>query len=146
MADSFRSVPDSKLFGKTFSRTKDRSGPQSGPSKKTARATDTSPAPSPITQGSANKTRNVINKSPAAAEAEFSSINRMFAEIDASELDLELTKKAKPKGGAKSPDAQEETGSGRAGSVKAKPARGKAKESKGVTKSKSPKRKSKRSA
>ena len=143
MLDSFRSVPDSKLFGKTFSRTKDRSGPQTGPSKKTASATDTTPAPSPITQGSANKTRNVISKSPAAAEAEFSSINRMFAEIDASELDLEPTKKAKPKGGAKSPDAQEETGSSK---VKAKPARGKAKESKGVTKSKEPMRKSKRSA
>ena len=143
MLDSFRSVPDSKLFGKTFSRTKDRSGPQTGPSKKTASATDTTPAPSPITQGSANKTRNVISKSPAAAEAEFSSINRMFAEIDASELDLEPTKKAKPKGGAKSPDAQEETGSSK---VKAKPARGKAKESKGVTKSKEPTRKSKRSA
>ena len=143
MLDSFRSVPDSKLFGKTFSRTKDRSGPQTGPSKKTVSATDTTPAPSPITQGSANKTRNVISKSPAAAEAEFSSINRMFAEIDASELDLEPTKKAKPKGGAKSPDAQEETGSSK---VKAKPARGKAKESKGVTKSKEPKRKSKRSA
>lgn len=146
MLDSFRSVPDSKLFGKTFSRTKDRSGPQTGPSKKTASATDTTPAPSPITQGSANKTRNMISKSPAAAAAEFSSINRMFAEIDASELDLELTKKAKPKGGAKSADAQEETGSSKAGSVKAKPARGKAKESKGVTKSKEPKRKSKRSA
>ena len=63
--DSFRSLSDSKLFGRTFSRTKDRSGPQSGPSKKT-RVADTSPAPSPITQGSANKTRNVINKSPAA--------------------------------------------------------------------------------
>ena len=145
MLDSFRSVPDSKLFGKTFSRTKDRSEPQSGPSKKTARATDTSPAPSPITQGSANKSRNVISlKSPAAAEAEFSSINRMFAEIDASELDLEPTKKAKPKGVAKSPI--EETGSGKAGSVKAKPARGTAKVSKGVTKSKGTKRKSKRSA
>ena len=141
MLDSFRSMPDSKLFGKTFSRTKDRSEPQSGPSKKTARATDTSPAPSPITQGSAHKTRNVINKSPAAAEAEFSSINKMFAEIDASELDLEPTKKAKPKGVAKSPDSQGETGSGKAGSGKAKPARGKAKVSKGVTKSKDPKRK-----
>ena len=142
MLDSFRSLPDSKLFGRTFSRTKDRSGPQSGPSKKT-RVADTSPAPSPITQGSANKTRNVINKSPTA-EAEFSSINRMFAEIDASELDLELTKKAKPNAGAKSPDAQEETGSGKAGSGKAKAARGKGKASKGVAKSKDPKRKPRR--
>ena len=141
MMDSFRSLSDSKLFGRTFSRTKDRSGPQSGPSKK--RVADTSPAPSPITQGSANKTRNVINKSPAA-EAEFSSINRMFAEIDASELDLELTKKAKPNAGAKSPDAQQETGSGMAGSGKAKASRGKGKQSKGVAKSKDPRRKPRR--
>ena len=137
MLDSFCSLPDSKLFGRTFSRTMDRSGPQSGPSKKT-RVAETSPGPSPITQGSANKTRNVINKSPAA-EAEFSSINRMFAEIDASELDLELTKKAKPNAGARSPDAQEKTGSGKAGPGKAKAAR-----SKGVAKSKDPKRKPRR--
>ena len=131
-------IAGSSRLRRTFSRTKDRSGPQSGPSKKT-RVADTSPAPSPITQGSANKTRNVINKCSPAAEAEFSSINKMFAEIDASELDLELTKKAKPNAGAKSPDAQQETGSG-----KAKVARGKGKESKGVAKSKDPKRKPRR--
>ena len=137
--DSFHSVPDSKLFGRTFSRTKDRSGPQSGPSKKST-GTDTTPAKSPITQGSANKTRNMINKSPAA-EAEFSSINRMFAEIDASQLDMETTKQAKSKEGAKSTGAEESPGSS-----KAKTPRGKAKESKGVTKSKESKRKPKRSA
>lgn len=139
MLDSFSSVPDSKLFGRTFGRTKDRSV-MSGPTKKSTSATGTAPAPSPITQGSANKTRNMISKSPAGAEAEFSSINRMFAEIDASELDMELkeSEQANPK------DA-EKTGLGLAG-AETKPARGKAKVSKGMTKRKDGRRNTTRSA
>ena len=130
------SRPGSKaIFGKTFCRAKDRSM-QSCPTKKTSQAKETTLAPSPITQGSANKARGVF-KSPALAEAEFSSINRLFAEIDASELDTDLgdIKQVKPEGG-KSAGAEKETSSGKVGSVQAKPARGKTKESKGVTKRK----------
>ena len=54
---------------------------------------------SPITQGSANKSRSVV--SSPAAQKEFNAINQMFQDIDATALDMEPTEKAKPTGAEK---------------------------------------------
>ena len=92
-----RSAPDSKkLFGKTFARRDRSGGPSSAPPAKKAKPTGSPSAAvkSPITQGSANKSRSVV--SSPAAQKEFNAINQMFQNIDATALDMEPTEKAKP--------------------------------------------------